>query len=96
MKSEEIESVDDREQTRSLICTLIITGMRMWASDYTKPLVDSEIVGINQLIDIVKKLLILKVEEKYDLTKPQGAWNSDNTLLRKSQVRKPSVSCKKV
>ena len=43
----------------------------------------SEMVSINQLIDMIEKIEI-KVERKYDLTKPQGVRgrNSDNTLIK--------------
>ena len=43
-----------------------ITGMdKMWASDYTKPLNlgSSEMVSINQLIDMIEKIAVLKLKE---------------------------------
>ena len=59
---------------------------KMWESDYSKPLNlgSSEMVSINQLIDMIEKIAEIKVERKYDLTKPQGVRgrNSDNTLIK--------------
>ena len=67
----------------------------MWESDYTKPLNlgSSEMVSINQLIDMIEKLADIKVERKYDLTKPQGVRgrNSDNTLIKEVTGWEPSV-----
>ena len=84
----EIEVWGDGEQTRSFMyIDDCITGMdKMWASDYTKPLNlgSSEMVSINQLIDMIEKIAGIEVERKYDLTKPQGVRgrNSDNTLIK--------------
>ena len=84
----EIEVWGDGEQTRSFMyIDDCITGMdKMWESDYSKPLNlgSSEMVSINQLIDMIEKIAEIKVERKYDLTKPQGVRgrNSDNTLIK--------------
>ena len=84
----EIEVWGDGEQTRSFMyIDDCITGMdKMWESDYTKPLNlgSSEMVSINQLIDMIEKIAGIEVERKYDLTKPQGVRgrNSDNTLIK--------------
>ena len=68
---------------------------KMWESDYSKPLNlgSSEMVSINQLIDMIEKLADIKVERKYDLTKPQGVRgrNSDNTLIKEVTGWEPSV-----
>jgi len=93
----EIEVWGDGEQTRSFMyIDDCITGMdKMWESDFTKPLNlgSSEMVSINQLIDMIEKLADIKVERKYDLTKPQGVRgrNSDNTLIKEVTGWEPSV-----
>ena len=93
----EIEVWGDGEQTRSFMyIDDCITGMdKMWESDFTKPLNlgSSEMVSINQLIDMIEKIAEIKVERKYDLTKPQGVRgrNSDNTLIKEVTGWEPSV-----
>lgn len=52
-----------------------ITGMeKIWATRYKEPLNlgNSEIVNVNQLIDIISGIAGITVERQYDLTKPQG------------------------
>ena len=52
-----------------------ITGMeKIWSSGYKKPLNlgSSEMVSVNQLIDIISGIAGITVERQYDLTKPQG------------------------
>ena len=98
----EIEVWGDGEQTRSFMyIDDCITGMdKMWASDYTKPLNlgSSEMVSINQLIDMIEKIAEIEVERKYDLTKPQGVRgrNSDNTLIKEITGWGRVSDCKKV
>ena len=93
----EIEVWGDGEQTRSFMyIDDCITGMdKMWASNYTKPLNlgSSEMVSINQLIDMIEKIAGIEVERKYDLTKPQGVRgrNSDNTLIKEVTGWEPSI-----
>ena len=93
----EIEVWGDGEQTRSFMyIDDCITGMdKMWESDYTKPLNlgSSEMVSINQLIEMIEKIAGIEVERKYDLTKPQGVRgrNSDNTLIKEVTGWEPSV-----
>ena len=98
----EIEVWGDGEQTRSFMyIDDCITGMdKMWESDYSKPLNlgSSEMVSINQLIDMIEKIAEIKVERKYDLTKPQGVRgrNSDNTLIKEITGWGLVHLCKKV
>ena len=53
----------------------------------------SEMVSINQLVDIVEDIAGYKLERKYDLTAPKGVRgrNSDNTLIRKYLNWEPSI-----
>jgi GDP-D-mannose 3',5'-epimerase len=53
----------------------------------------SELVTINQLIDIVEDIAGIKVARKYDLSAPQGVHgrNSDNVKIRKYLGWEPSV-----
>ncbi|MCW3016745.1 MAG: NAD-dependent dehydratase [Solirubrobacterales bacterium] len=83
----EIEVWGDGEQTRSF--TYIddcVRGTRMiMASDIDVPinLGSSEMVTINQLIDIVSDIAGIDVARRYDLTAPKGVRgrNSDNTMI---------------
>ena len=45
----------------------------------------SEMVSINELVDIVEDIAGYKLERKYDLNAPKGVRgrNSENTLIRK-------------
>ena len=45
----------------------------------------SELVSINQLVDIVEEIAGIKLKRKYNLTAPKGVngRNSDNTLIKK-------------
>jgi GDP-D-mannose 3',5'-epimerase len=85
----EIEIWGSGEQTRSF----------MWADDCTKGvqlIMDSEIlepinlgstevVSINQLVDLVEDIAGVKLQRKYDLGAPKGVngRNSENTLIKK-------------
>ena len=53
----------------------------------------SELVTINQLIDIVEGIAGIQVKRNYDLTKPQGVngRNSDNTKIRQYLGWEPSI-----
>ena len=53
----------------------------------------SEMVSINQLVDIVEDIAGYKLERKYDLSAPKGVRgrNSDNTLIRKYLGWEPSI-----
>jgi GDP-D-mannose 3', 5'-epimerase len=93
-----IEIWGDGHQTRSFMyiddCvegTLLLTG-----SDVVDPVNvgSSELVSINELVDIVQSIAGLTVEREYDLTAPQGVRgrNSDNTLIRSALGWEPGVS----
>ena len=92
-----IEVWGDGEQTRSFMyIDDCITGMeKIWDSNYTKPLNlgSSEMVSINQLIDIISDIAGITVQREHDLTKPQGVRgrNSDNTLIKEITGWEPSI-----
>jgi len=52
-----------------------------------------KMVSINKLVDIIEDILEVKVERRYDTTKPLGVVgrNSDNTLIRKYLGWEPSI-----
>jgi nucleoside-diphosphate-sugar epimerase len=84
-----IEIWGDGHQTRSFMyITDCLKGIRevMW-SDIVEPinLGSSEVVSINQLVDIVEEIAGIKLERSYNLKAPRGVngRNSDNTLIRK-------------
>jgi GDP-D-mannose 3',5'-epimerase len=54
----------------------------------------SEMVSINQLVDIVEEIAGYKLKRKYDLDAPKGVRgrNSENTLIRKYLGWEPSIS----
>jgi nucleoside-diphosphate-sugar epimerase len=64
-------------------------------SDILEPinLGSSEMVSINQLVDIVESIAGVKLERTYDLNAPKGVAgrNSDNTLIRKYLNWEPNV-----
>jgi GDP-D-mannose 3', 5'-epimerase len=94
----EIEVWGDGEQTRSFtfISDCVHGTKALMASDRTDPvnLGSTELVTINQLIDIVEEIAQIKVSRNYDLSAPQGVRgrNSDNTQLRAALGWEPSVS----
>jgi nucleoside-diphosphate-sugar epimerase len=53
----------------------------------------SEMVTINQLVDIVEDIAGIKLKRRYDLDAPKGVMgrNSDNTLIRKYLGWEPSI-----
>jgi len=57
----------------------------------------SEMVSINQLVDIVEEIAGFKLERKYDLNAPKGVRgrNSENTLIRKYLNWEPSIPLRK-
>jgi GDP-D-mannose 3',5'-epimerase len=84
----EIEVWGDGEQTRSFmyIDDCIYGTRAIMESDIREPinLGSSELVTINQLIDIVEDIAGIKVERHYNLAAPKGVRgrNSDNSLIR--------------
>jgi nucleoside-diphosphate-sugar epimerase len=93
----EIEIWGDGHQTRSFMyiddCTKGITDI--YESDILEPinLGSSELVTINQLVDIAEDIAGIKLERKYNLSAPKGVngRNSDNTLIEKLLGWEPSI-----
>jgi len=94
----EIEVWGDGLQTRSFMyIDDCVEGIRrIMASDIQDPLNlgSSELVTINQLIDIVEGIAGIEVARKHDLSAPQGVRgrNSDNTLISSRLGWQPSTS----
>jgi GDP-D-mannose 3',5'-epimerase len=67
-------------------------------SDVLEPinLGSSEMVTINELVDIVEEIAGIKLKRTYDLNAPKGVngRNSDNTLIQKSLHWEPNISLK--
>jgi GDP-D-mannose 3',5'-epimerase len=92
-----IEIWGDGTQTRSF--TYVddcVTGIRkLMDSDVTEPLNvgSSELVTINQLVDIVEDIADIKLERRYNLSAPQGinGRNSDNTLIQQRLGWEPTI-----
>ena len=53
----------------------------------------SEMVTINQLVDIVEDIAGIELKRRYDLNAPKGVMgrNSDNTLIRKYLDWEPNI-----
>ena len=85
----EIEIWGDGHQTRSFMyIDDCVKGTRMiMESDFAEPinLGSSELVSINQLVDIVEEIAGTKLKRKYNLLAPKGVngRNSENTLIKK-------------
>ncbi len=97
--SHEIEIWGDGKQTRSFTyiddCvegTLLADGQRRRASRSTSG--PSELVTINELVDIVEGIAGVSLRRHYDLSAPQGVRgrNSDNTLIRERLDWAPSIA----
>jgi nucleoside-diphosphate-sugar epimerase len=94
----EIDVWGDGEQTRSFMfiddclkgIDLILNGT------YIEPinLGSSELVSVNQLVNIVEGIAGIKVKRNHDLTAPQGVRgrNSDNTEIQNAFGWEPSIS----
>lgn len=93
----EIEIWGDGEQTRSFtyIDDCIEGTLKIMDSDVHVPinLGSSEIVTINELVDIVEEIAGITVNRRYDLDAPQGVRgrNSDNTMILKRLGWEPST-----
>ena len=93
----EIEIWGDGEQTRSFMYIEdCITGIeRIMDSDVARPLNlgSSELVTINELVDLVEEAAGIKVLRRYDASAPVGVRgrNSDNTLIRAHLHWEPST-----
>ena len=94
---QEIEIWGDGRQTRSFMyIDDCLKGVRaITESDIREPinLGSSELVTINQLVDIVEEIAGLKLKRTYNLTAPKGVngRNSDNTKIRKYLGWEPSI-----
>ena len=94
----EIEVWGDGEQTRSFMYVddCIEGTLRVTAGDSALPVNvgSSELVSINQMIDIIEKIAGITVTRNYNLDAPKGVRgrNSDNTLIRETYDWEPSIS----
>jgi nucleoside-diphosphate-sugar epimerase len=94
----EIEVWGDGTRTRSFMyIDDCVKGIQMiMMSDILEPinLGSSELVTINQLVEIVEDIAEFKVKRNYDFTKPQGVngRNSDNTKIKQCLGWEPNVS----
>jgi len=98
---QEIEIWGDGHQTRSFqyIDDCILGIQKITHSEnVTMPinLGSSEMVSINQLVDIVEKIAGIKLKHRHNLKAPKGVngRNSDNTLIQKLLGWEPSTSLK--
>lgn len=93
----EIEIWGDGHQTRSFmyIDDCLHGTVMFLENDVIEPLNlgSSELVSINQLVDIVEDIAGIKLERKYNLNAPKGVAgrNSDNTLIHQHFGWEPSV-----
>jgi GDP-D-mannose 3', 5'-epimerase len=96
-KSNEIEIWGDGTQTRSFmyIDDCVKGTMTLSDSDVTDPINigSSELVTINQLVDIAEDIGGVKLQRKYNLNAPKGVngRNSDNTRIRSELDWEPSI-----
>lgn len=97
-KTNEIEIWGDGEQTRSFMFIddcLYGSQTLMW-SDISEPLNigSSELVSINQLVDIVESIAGCTLKRRYKLDAPKGVRgrNSDNTLIRQRLDWEPGIT----
>jgi nucleoside-diphosphate-sugar epimerase len=92
-----IEIWGDGQQTRSFtwIDDCLQGTVKILDSDIIEPLNlgSSELVTINQLVDIVESIADVEVERRYDLTAPKGVngRNSDNSRIRSLLGWEPST-----
>jgi GDP-D-mannose 3',5'-epimerase len=96
--SKQIEIWGDGQQTRSFmyIEDCIAGLLSLMASDFHDPINigSAELVSINRLVDLVEEIANIRLERRYDLTKPTGVRgrNSDNSLIRHVLNWEPSIS----
>jgi GDP-D-mannose 3',5'-epimerase len=94
----EIEVWGDGGQTRSFMYVddCIEGTLRVTAGDSAVPVNvgSSELVSINQMIDIIEKIAGITVKRNYKLDAPKGVRgrNSDNTLIQEIYGWEPSIS----
>ena len=95
-----IEVWGDGEQTRTFMyIDDCITGLdKLMESDFSDPinLGRSELVSINQLIDIISEIAGVEVEREHNLDAPQGVRgrSSDNSLILEKLKWEPEVNLK--
>ena len=95
--SDEIEIWGDGKQTRSFqwIGDCVKGTQMIMNGDYAEPLNlgSSELVTINQLVDLAEEIAGLELKRRYNLSAPRGVngRNSDNTLIRKLFEWEPST-----
>lgn len=93
----EIEIWGSGDQTRSFMyIDDCLKGVQLLMNSHViEPinLGSSEMVSINQLVDIVEEIAGIKLKRRYDLDAPKGVQgrNSDNTLIRKYLGWEPST-----
>jgi len=93
----EIEIWGDGLQTRSFMyIDDCVKGTQMFAeNDVREPLNlgSSELVTINQLVDIAEEIAGVKLKRNYNLSAPKGVngRNSDNTLILEKLGWEPSI-----
>jgi nucleoside-diphosphate-sugar epimerase len=93
----EIEIWGDGKQTRSFmyIDDCIEGTLRIMGSTVEEPLNlgSSELVSIDQLVDIVEAIAGVRLQRRYDPSAPTGVRgrNSDNTLIRAHLGWEPSI-----
>ncbi|MGB8793471.1 MAG: hypothetical protein WCD33_18450 [Mycobacterium sp.] len=86
------------EQTRSFMYVddCIEGALRVTAGDSALPVNvgSSELVSINQMIDIIEKIAGITVKRNYNLDAPKGVRgrNSDNTLIKEIYGWEPSIT----
>ena len=94
----EIEVWGDGGQTRSFMYVddCIEGTLRVTAGDSALPVNvgSSELVSINQMIDIIEKIAGITVKRNYNLDAPKGVRgrNSDNTLIKEIYGWEPSIT----
>src|SRR5437667_6664120 len=93
----EMQIWGDGKQTRSFqwIGDCVKGTQMIMNGDYAEPinLGSSELVTINQLVDLVEEIAGFKLKRRYNLSAPKGVngRNSDNTLIRKLFGWEPST-----
>jgi GDP-D-mannose 3',5'-epimerase len=93
----EIEIWGDGHQTRSFMyISDCLKGTQMLThSDVTEPvnIGSSELVSINQLVDIVEQIAGVRLKRSYNLSAPKGVngRNSDNTLVKQLMGWEPDT-----
>jgi len=96
--SHEIEIWGDGEQTRSFTyiddCLFGTTAIMNSDIEYPINLGSSEMVTINQLVDIIEDIAGIEVRRAYDLDAPKGVRgrSSDNTAIERELGWSPAIS----